>query len=171
MVRIRILAILFAIMQLPLLAFSASAQSTGKTGQFDAWGTYVYQTGGNKVCYVLAIPVPNSAKPPSLDHGDNYFLVSQKPGENVSFEPQFIAGYQMQDTGKVTVTIGAKSFSMFIRGKSAWMENPAEEPQLVAAMKAGSSMSISAVSGRGNATGYEFSLRGITAALNQVAKC
>ena len=163
-------AVLAAIVALGTVS-TALAQSTGRTGQYDAWGTYVYQSDGRKVCYVLAVPMPNSAKPATLDHGDNYFLVSQKPGENVSFEPQFIAGYPMQDTGKVTVTVGDKSFSMFIRGKSAWMENPAEEPQLVAAMKAGSSMAVSAVSARGNATSYEFSLRGITAALNQITSC
>ena len=41
------------------------------------------------------------------------------------------------DYSKVRVTVGDRSFSMFTRGKSAWMENAAEEPQLIAAMRAG----------------------------------
>ena len=51
------------------------------------------------------------------------------------------------------------------------MENAAEEPNLIAAMKAGSTMNIKAVSGRGNNTGYEFSLRGVTAALQSIESC
>ena len=152
-------------------AGTANAQSSGRTGQFEAWGTYVYQTGGKKTCYILAAPIPNSMKPANIDHGDNYFLVSQKPGENVAFEPQFIAGYNMQENGKVIVTIDNKPFSLFTRGKSAWLENAAEEPALVAAMKNGKAMSISAKSGRGNTTSYEFSLKGVTKALTQIQNC
>jgi hypothetical protein len=150
---------------------SALAQGSGKTGMFEAWGTYVHSTGGKKTCYILSAPLPNSAQPTTLDHGDNYFLVSQKPGENVSFEPQFIAGYNMQENGRVTVTVGDKSFSMFTRGKSAWMENAAEEPALIAAMRNGSTMKIAAKSGRGNPTSYEFSLKGVTKALQQIQTC
>ena len=68
------------------------------------------------------------------------------------FEPQFIAGYNFQERSKASVTIGNKSFSMFTRGKSAWVENAAEEPQLIAAMKTGHDMKVAAKSGRGNPT-------------------
>ena len=152
-------------------AGTAGAQSSGRTGQFEAWGTYVYQQSGKKTCYILAAPIPNSMKPATIDHGDNYFLISQKPGENVAFEPQFIAGYNMQENGKVVVTIDSKPFSMFTRGKSAWLENAAEEPALVAAMKNGKAMSVAAKSGRVNATSYEFSLKGVTKALTQIQAC
>lgn len=151
------------------LAMPAMAQTATKIGQHNAWGTYSYQSSNGKVCYVLT--VPTEKQPSSLDHGDIYFFVSQKPGQNVSYEPQFIASYDFQDNSKVTVAVGDKSYSMFTRGRSAWMENAAEEPQLVAAMRAGTDMRIRAVSGRGNETSYTFSLRGITAALNSIQNC
>jgi hypothetical protein len=100
-----------------------------------------------------------------------FFFVSQKPGQNVSFEPQFIAGYNFKENSKVTVAVGDKSFTMFTRGKSAWMENAAQEPQLIAAMKKGSDMNITATSGRGTTTKYVFSLKGISAALDSIATC
>jgi len=90
---------------------------------------------------------------------------------DVSYEPQFIAGYNFKENSKVTVAIGNKSFGMFTRGTSAWMENAAEEPALVAAMKGGSEMTVSATSGRGTATSYTFSLKGISAALDSIATC
>lgn len=147
----------------------ALAQSATKINQHDAWGTYSYKAGNGKVCYVLT--VPTDKQPPSLDHGDIFFFVSQKPGQNISYEPQFIASYNFQENSKVEVTVGGKTFSMFTRGKSAWMENAAEEPALVAAMKGGSDMKVSAKSGRGNQTSYVFSLKGITAALQSIGSC
>ncbi len=147
----------------------ALAQQATKIGQHNAWGTYSYQAGNGKVCYVL--PVPTDKQPPSLDHGDMFFFVSQRPGQQVSYEPQFIAGYSFQENSKVTVSIGDKSFTMFTRGKSAWVENAAEEPVLIAAMKGGADMKVQAKSGRGNTTSYVFSLKGISAALSSIASC
>ncbi|MDX8531914.1 invasion associated locus B family protein [Mesorhizobium sp. VK25A] len=145
------------------------AQQATKIGQHNAWGTYSYQSAAGKVCYVLT--VPTDKQPPSLDHGDMFFFVSQRPGQQVSYEPQFIAGYNFQEGSKATVTIDKKTFSMFTRGKSAWVENAAEEPVLIAAMKTGSDMKVQAKSGRGNPTSYVFSLKGISAALASIAKC
>ena len=145
------------------------AQQATKIGQHNAWGTYSYQASGGKVCYVLT--VPTDKQPPTLDHGDMFFFVSQRPGQQVSYEPQFIAGYTFQEGSKATVTIDKKSFSMFTKGKSAWVENAAEEPVLIAAMKTGTDMKVTAKSGRGNPTSYVSSLKGISAALTSIAKC
>lgn len=145
------------------------AQQATKIGQHNAWGTYSYQASAGKVCYVLT--VPTDKQPPTLDHGDMFFFVSQRPGQQVSYEPQFIAGYTFQEGSKATVTIDKKSFSMFTKGKSAWVENAAEEPVLIAAMKTGTDMKVTAKSGRGNPTSYVFSLKGISAALTSIAKC
>ena len=145
------------------------AQQATKIGQHNAWGTYSYQSAAGKVCYVLT--VPTDKQPATLDHGDMFFFVSQRPGQQVSYEPQFIAGYNFQEGSKATVTIDKKTFSMFTRGKSAWVENAAEEPVLIAAMKTGSDMKVTAKSGRGNPTSYVFSLKGISAALASIAKC
>jgi len=150
-------------------AAPSMAQSATKIGQHNAWGTYSYQANNGKVCYVLT--VPTDKQPATLDHGDIFFFVSQRPGQSISYEPQFIASYDFQANSKVTVTVGDKSFSMFTRGKSAWVENAAEEPLLIAAMKGGADMKVAAKSGRGNPTNYTFSLKGISAALTSIATC
>lgn len=147
----------------------ALSQSAVNIGKFNDWGVYSYQAQANKICYALTVPTEKT--PANLEHGDIFFFVSQRPGQNPSYEPQFIASYNFQENSKVSVTVDGKSFSMFTRGKSAWVENAADEPALVAAMKAGSQMKVAARSGRGNPTNYAFSLRGISAALTTVAKC
>ena len=162
-------AIIHTVAALLLLGGPALAQSATKIGQHNAWGTYSYQSDNGKVCYVLTVPLQK--QPSSLNHGDIFFFVSQKPGQNVQYEPQFIAGYNLREDSKVTITVGDKSYTMFTRGNSAWLENAAQEPELVAAMKAGSDMRVQATSGRGNDTSYTFSLRGITAALDSIQNC
>ena len=70
-----------------------------------------------------------------------------------------------------TVTIDNKNFVMFVKDSSAWVENAAEEPALVAAMKGGSTMTVKATSARGTATSYTYSLSGISAALQKIQNC
>jgi invasion protein IalB len=147
----------------------ASAQSPTRIQQFNAWGAYSYKAGQSTVCYVLSIPT--AKEPASVDHGDMFFIVSQRPGQNISYEPQAMMGYTMKAGSKVTVTIDNKSFSMFTKEKAAWVENAAEEPALVAAMRNGKSMTVKATSLRGTSTSYSYSLSGISAALKQVASC
>jgi invasion protein IalB len=163
------LIILLSSLILAAGAAPALAQSATKIGQHNAWGTYSYQANNGKVCYVLT--VPTDKQPATLDHGDIFFFVSQRPGQAVSYEPQFIASYDFQANSKVSVTVGDKSFSMFTRGKSAWVENAAEEPVLIAAMKSGADMKGAAKSGRGKPTNYTFSHKGISAALSSIASC
>ncbi|QRM53480.1 invasion associated locus B family protein [Sinorhizobium sp. BG8] len=147
----------------------ASAQSPTRIQQFNAWGAYSYQASGGKVCYVLSVPKEKS--PANVDHGDIFFLVSQRPGQNISYEPQAMMGYPLQENSKVSVIIDGRNFVMFTKGNSAWVENAAEEPALVAAMKSGKDMSVKATSRKGTVTSYAYSLSGISAALKQIEAC
>jgi hypothetical protein len=147
----------------------ASAQSPTRIQQFNAWGAYSYQANGGKVCYVLS--VPKEKNPAGVDHGDIFFLVSQRPGQNISYEPQAMMGYPLKEGSKVNVNIDGRNFVMFVKGNSAWVENAAEEPALVAAMRSGRDMKVQATSRRGTGTNYAYSLSGISAALKQIETC
>ncbi|HAQ36203.1 MAG TPA: hypothetical protein DCQ53_12705, partial [Alphaproteobacteria bacterium] len=64
--------------------------------------------------------------------------------------------------------IGSDRFDMFVADRDGFVEETEDERRLVRAMKAGAVMRVEATSQRGTATAYEFSLSGITAALNRV---
>jgi hypothetical protein len=160
-----------ALLAVTAIATSAYAQAPTRIEQFKAWGAYFYQGGSGKVCYVLTVPDPKLLTPANVDHGDIFFLVTQRPGQNISYEPQAMLGYELQAGSKVNVQIDDKSFTMFTKGKSAWLENAAEEPALVQAMRSGKSMTMGAVSRKGTKTGYVFSLSGISAALKKIENC
>lgn len=152
-----------------LFSTAAFAQAPTRIKQHNAWGAYTHNSGGGKICYVLSIPTQK--EPADRDHGDVFFMVAKHPNQNNNLEPQFTVGYPFADDSKVTLDIDGKKFSMFTKGSNAWMENPSEEPTVVAAMKAGSKMSVSGQSRRGTVTSYSYSLSGITASLNDISNC
>lgn len=147
----------------------AAAQSPSRIKQHNAWGAYSHASGSGKICYILSIPVKK--EPADRDHGDVFFMLSQHPGQNGALEPQFTVGYPFKEDSKVTLTIDGKGFTMFTRGSNAWMENRAEEPQVIEAMRAGRDMSVSGFSRRGTNTIYTYSLSGVTASLKEIKTC
>lgn len=136
--------------------------------QFDDWGVYSYQSKGNTVCYALS--VPKTMEPSGIDHGKNYFLLSPGGGKGGGFVPEAVAGYELRPGG-TSINIAGRSFSMLSKGNSAWVQDEAQEPVLVNAMRGGSDMTVNAMSKRGTATRYTYSLSGITAALKKVSTC
>lgn len=148
---------------------NAFAQSPNRIKQHNAWGAYSHQSSSGKICYILSIPVKK--EPDDRDHGDVFFMLSQHPGQAGTLEPQFTVGYPFKDASKVTLLIDGKAFTMFTRGSNAWMENRAEESQVIAAMRAGKDMSVSGFSRRGTNTKYTYSLSGVTASLKEIKTC
>ena len=148
----------------------AMAQTPKPIKQHKAWGAYTYNDArAGKICYILSIPTVK--EPSDRDHGDVFFLVSQKPDGSAAFEPQVEVGYPLKSGADVTVTIDGKSFKMFAQGNNAWLSNVAEEPNLVNAMRSGRYMKVSGQSTRGTQTSYTYSLSGVTAALKEVSNC
>lgn len=145
------------------------AEATNRIKQHNAWGAYSHSGSNGKICYVLSIPTQK--EPADRDHGDVFFMVAKHPGQNVNLEPQFTVGYPFADESTVTLDIDGKKFAMFTKGSNAWMKNPAEEPTVVAAMRAGSKMSVTGQSRRGTQTKYHYSLSGVTASLKDIDSC
>ena len=164
-------AALFAVVCAFAVSAPALAQSAPKPiKQHKAWGAFSYEDKkAGKICYILSIPTVK--EPSDRNHGDVFFLVSQKPDGSAGFEPQFEVGYPLKGDAGVTVTVDGKSFDMFSSGNNAWLKDVKQEPDLVTAMRAGSSMKVVGQSARGTTTTYTYSLSGVTAALNEVTNC
>ncbi|WP_264600402.1 DUF1176 domain-containing protein [Rhodobium gokarnense] len=161
------LAALVAIVTVALSS-GAQAQSSRVLSKHNDWEVRTYSDSSGKVCYALSVPKQKLPGPP-VDHGDVYFFVSTRPGQNVANEPSMFVGYPFKTDSDLSVDVDGTSFSMFTKGDGAWVANAAEEQRLVGAMKAGSRMTVKGVSQRGTNTSYSYSLSGITAALDAVA--
>ena len=152
-------------------AYAQGAVKPTLLATFSKWTTWSYSgsysgKGEGKVCYIYS--EPEKMTPPKLDHGRVSFSITLSPAQGVQNEANFVAGYQLKEQSSVTVDIDGKKFTMFTQGDSAWLLNKAEEPQLLAAMKKGKAMVVSAVSRRGNKTTYNYSLSGVTAAADKI---
>lgn len=160
-----------AAMAVSVFCGAAQAQTPApkKLHQYEYWGAYSYKADKKTVCYILSTPVKQ--EPGSVNHGDNFFLISKRGSGKLSFEPQFMAGYDLKPQSHVVASVGGKSFNLFTKGNSAWVEGEKQEGELLAAMRGGSVMEIKAVSKRGTNTSYAYSLKGISAALKAVQKC
>ncbi|MGO7924706.1 hypothetical protein ACC755_37335, partial [Rhizobium ruizarguesonis] len=73
--------------------------------------------------------MPKESAPANVDHGKNYFLIvpAEKGGGN---EPEAILGYALKTDSTVLVSIGDKTFKMFVKDKAAWVSEAALEPDL-----------------------------------------
>lgn len=146
-------------------SLTAVAQ-TSFVSEFKNWGVYRNsQLPGNQ-CFALS--VPTSTQPASVSHGDNFVMVS-RTGQR--FSPQLVFGYPISAAKPVIMTIDGKPFRFFSQGNRAWAEQEAEESAIVAAMRLGHSIQVDATSERGTKTRYNFSLSGLTAALNRLSQC
>lgn len=152
----------------------AAVPATAATsiGTFRQWGAYTSSDGGGKMCFVASQPQNSSYQPNNVSSRDPvFFMVTSIPTKNIRNEASTIIGYPFADNVKVTVEIdGGGSFTMFTDKDSAWIENPTQEAALIAAMQKGNRMTVVGKSRRGTVTTDTYSLSGITAALDAIAK-
>jgi len=117
-----------------------------------------------KVCYIYSDAV--SKKPETLDHGRVGFSVRRHADGKVRTEAGFLASYVFAPQ-TVAVKVDGKSFTMIPRGKNAWLRREEREAEFLQTLLKGRTMTVEALSKRGNRTSYRFSLAGVTAAMRK----
>jgi len=145
----------------------ATAQDAPQSrGQYRDWRVFTRSTDAGLVCYALGRPTDSA--PRSFEHGDVYFILSSWQSGAVEEQPNILVGYDMLPTSPPRVRVGSSRFDMFVDGQEGFMDDLEDEASLIRAMRRGSVMRITATTTSGVATSYEFSLSGVTAALQRV---
>ncbi len=132
------------------------------------WSVYISPTPKNKTCYALA--QPKDRQPAALKRDPAYIFISTRPGEGVRNEVSVIMGFAMKEGGDMQADVGGTPFDLVAKGTNAWLKNPAEEGQLIDAMKKSAKMTVKAPSIKGNVTTDSYSLSGLSQALERVRK-
>lgn len=143
----------------------AQASEPKLEGTFTDWTVYSRAEGGDKICYAIA--KPSVKAPASVKHGDIYFMVSNWRSGAASEQPSFLAGYPLKKNRAPKARVGSSKYDMYAAENEAFIESNSDERGLVKKMRAGATMKVQAVSSRGTNVNYEFSLKGITAALRK----
>ncbi len=140
-------------------------------GTFDDWKAFKVTDGANTYCYVLSQPKKN--EPTGVRRDPIFFLVTKWPGRGAG-EPSYVPGYPYKEGSSVTATIGDDKFTFFTRNEGsdggAWIREAAEETRLIAALRSGSSLVVTGISRRGTNTRDEYSLKGVSAALDKIGE-
>ena len=138
-------------------------------GAFQDWTAYAYDAADSKVCYVSS--TPKATDPKGVKRDPAFFLVTNMPGRKppVKGEVSTIIGYPFKEGQPVTLTLDDKTFEMFSKGDTAWVDTGSDK-KIVTAMKGGKSLKVKGTSWRGTTTEDTYSLKGISAALAAIDK-
>jgi hypothetical protein len=149
----------------------AAEQKPTLLGSFRDWHAYRVGTGAERLCYALS--QPKETNPKDLKRESVFFLISTWPGRRIQNEPSVVPGYPYKDGGMAEVQVGSDKFSLFTKNDAqvggAWMAEATGEKKLIDSMKRGSAMSITGISSGGVLTRDNYSLAGISAALDSIA--
>lgn len=146
-------------------AAAAAAAEPTPLATYKKWSVFTREIGGDRICF--AATSADDKTPKSVNHGDIFFMVATWKSGAAQEQPSFMAGYNLKDAPAPTVRIGAQSWSMYADQNEAFVEAAKDEQAIVAAMRKGADMRVTAVSSRGTTTGYMFSLQGVSAALDR----
>ncbi|QYX58493.1 invasion associated locus B family protein [Roseovarius sp. SCSIO 43702] len=162
------------VMALALLTQPASAQqeSTNQVAANTAWS--VFKDDDPKECWAVSAPTETvntrGGQTVAVRRGSILLMTFFRPAAGVNGQVAFTGGYPFAGGSTVNVSVGGKSFELFTEGEWAWPANPQDDAQIIAAMKAGADVTLTARSSRGTQTKDTFSLIGYTAALEEAAK-
>ena len=137
-------------------------------GEFGDWAAYTYKAKDTKVCYVSSRP--KASEPKNAKRDPAFLLVTHMPGRKVRGEISTIIGYPFKKDTTAKLQIDAAAFELFTNADGAWADTTATEKKIVAAMKEGTSLTVSGTSWRGTSTTDTYSLNGVSAALAAIDK-
>ena len=163
--RLAILVILGSV--LTPSAFAQSMEPVFHGAQRD-WRVFTRGEGAERICYVQS--TPRDSNPQNTDHGDVFFLVASWANGDAREQPSFLAGQMLRPDSPPRLRVGSDSYRMFVSEREGFVEDPSEEAGLVADMRRGSVMRVEATHSDGTLVTYEFSLSGVTAALQQAGR-
>ena len=147
---------------------SANAQAPKFLQQFNDWSSYVRDDTGQKICF--AVSQPKDSEPKKVNRGQIVFYLTTWKKDNIKNQVSVKIGYPLKAGSKVTATIDANTFTLYVKDDKAFIEKLEDQARLITAMQKGAKMIVKGTSARGTITTDIYSLSGITAALKHVAQ-
>ncbi|MGV6875059.1 invasion associated locus B family protein [Pseudochelatococcus sp. B33] len=161
-----------SVLAIALPAAPAQAQAPAGSvlaGTFSDWSVYTSQQGNAKVCY--AVTQPKTRLPAGLNRDPAYLFVSSRPTDNVRNEISLVMGFPTRPGQDAQAIVdGGTPFALVTSGPNVWVKDAGQEGTVLAALRGGSRLVIRSTSARGSNLTDEYSLSGVTAALQRLAR-
>ncbi|MEX0809448.1 MAG: invasion associated locus B family protein [Dongiaceae bacterium] len=132
-----------------------------RVAQFEKWEVVTFEEDGATGCYIMARPYKEEGS--YTERGPAAAFVTHRPSLGEVGVVSIAAGYAYDPASAPRIEIGGESFNLFAQGQNAWAHDD-DDPQIVAAMKAGNDMVVVGVSEHGTETRDTYSLSGFTRA-------
>ncbi|MCU0904385.1 MAG: invasion associated locus B family protein [Tabrizicola sp.] len=160
-----------AVAAITLAGSVAMAQeSTNRVATMTDWNVFAEESP--KECWGVSKPKETvntrDGQPVSVRRGDILLFVTFRPGK--PGEISFTGGYPFAGGSTVEVSVDGTPYQLFTDGEWAWPGSADEDAKLLTALKAGTTATLTARSGKGTQTVDTFSLRGFTAAMEDAEK-
>lgn len=135
---------------------------------FGDWGAYTAQAGRSKMCYALS--EPKSRSPANLKDTKAYLFISFRPAEKIRNELAVVLNFKTKEKGPGSLVIGNTNYDLITMGQNAWIKTASDESAVIGAMAKGSTLTLQALSAKGNKTADRYSLNGFAQALEQAKR-
>lgn len=150
-----------------IISVPAYGQTATLLEKFKDWSAYASKANP-KVCF--AVTQPKDQSPKNVRRDPVYFYVSRWPDDGVEAEVSIKMGYPFKPGAKVTVSVGSDKFELFTKDEGAFVEKTDVEKNLIEVLKKGTTMKVEGVSARGTKTKDDYSLSGVSDALDRMSK-
>ncbi|WP_224816707.1 invasion associated locus B family protein [Hasllibacter sp. MH4015] len=102
----------------------------------------------------------------AINRDEALIFVSFWPDDGRVGEISYTGGYQFANGSTVALAIGDAVFDLFTEGPMSWAGSPEVDAQIIAAMRDGAEMVVTATSTRGTEVVDTFNLQGFALAMN-----
>lgn len=147
-------------LSLALLALAAPLAAKDSLGVFGKWGAF--RDDGSARCYAISAAEIGSGR---RDFAA-FASVGTWPEKRVRGQVHFRLSRALGSAPRLRLVVGGDSFELTGSGSNAWAPGGQQDAAIVAALRAGSRMSVSATDNRGNRFTDRYSLDGAATALD-----
>lgn len=152
----------FALLLSGMAMIAAPALAARETvGVYKGWAAF--RDDAPPRCFAITAPqVPGGGAFASVAS----WADERKAGRRVAGQVMMRLYRQVREGSAILLTIDGRVFQLVGRGAEAWARGPAEDRAIVAAMRSGVSMTVSARDERGNAFTHSYALGGAATAID-----
>jgi hypothetical protein len=152
----------------PTHSARSAAEAAHEIGNAGAWGAYVFQNAGGKVCYVVG--TPQTSEPAGAHRKPPSAMVTHRTADKAYNVVSFDEGYTLKPGSDVALTIDGHKFDLFTDGDTAWSRTSDLDRTITEALAKGRQAVVKAVPARGRPTTDTYSLTGFTDVLKLIDK-
>ena len=137
-------------------------------GTFKEWSAMSFTEDDKTVCMMWS--QPEKTEGDYKKRGEIFVFVTHRPGDREMNKVSFEIGYTFKKSSEVRVAIDGQAYKLSTDRSTAWTYGAKDDARMVKAMRAGSTMTLEGISGRGTETRDTYSLSGFSAAHNSINK-